>query len=636
MLVVCDIETNALRNSSRLWLIGCKEVDTGKVTIFREPDKNPSAFLAYASRVSGWIGHNFLQFDLPEINRLVPGASLDATKVIDTLIISRLLNFNLENGHSLDAWGQRLGFPKLKFNDFDNLTEEMVTYLEGDLEVTYRLFEKFKPYIFSDRWKKPLRAEHDLAIICRSMSDHGFAFDIDKAKSLHQQLTTRIAELDVELQTAFPPRPVSLGEILPEVTKHGTIHRGKFRWVEDGDLTSFSPGAAFTRISFEPFNPGSAKQRVEVLNAAGWRPTEKTKGHLECERNLSAARWKRLSQAEVRKLEERLEEYKVYGWKTSEENLSTLPRDAPEAAQKLVEWLLLASRTSVLNEWTSAYNDTTGSIHGSFNGIGAWTQRMSHAAPNMANIPRDDAPYGADMRSMWIAPKDRYLIGVDADSIQLRILAHYMDDAKFTTALVSGDKKQGTDAHSMNQKALGLNLCTTRDVAKTFIYAWLLGAGIAKIAEILNCTQAEARIASDNFLSFYPGLRRLKEEIIPRDAASGYFEGLDGRLVMCDNEHLMLAGYLQNGEKVAMTYANRIWRTQLDKERIPYWQVNFVHDEWQTYTIRDMDVAKYVAQVQADALRKAGEELGMKCPLLGSINGSHGQLAIGDNWLQTH
>lgn len=635
MLVVCDIETNALRDPTRLWVIGIKELTTGTVHTFVEPDKNPKEFLRYASRVTGWIGHNFIAYDLPNINRLVPGANLNPHAVIDTLVVSRLLNFNQHGGHSLEAWGQRLGCPKLDFHDFDQLTDEMITYLKGDLEVTYKLYKHFEKYIVSNLWKKALRAEHELAIICRSMHEHGFTFDIDKATALRNELSQKIEVLSAELQSAFPPRVVSLGEIHPRTTKTGTLHRGDFRWVTNGDLTPFSPGCPFTRIEFEPFNPGSAKQRIEVLNQYGWKPIEKTKGHLQCERELQAARWKRLGAAAVAELEKRLEEYKIYGWKTTEENLATLPKDAPKAAHKLVEWLLLASRVSVLTEWINAYDERSQRIHGTFNPIGAWTQRMSHVAPNMANIPRDDAPYGADMRSMWCAPSDRYLIGVDADSIQLRILAHYMDDKRFTQALVSGSKADGTDAHTMNQRALG-SICKTRDVAKTFIYAWLLGAGIPKIAQILECKHEQAREAVDNFLTAYPGLERLKKEIIPRDAASGYFQGLDGRLVMCDNEHLMLAGYLQNGEKVIMTHANIIWRKQLDKEKIPYWQVNFVHDEWQTYTIRDMEVAKYVAQVQADSLRIAGEQLGVKCPLLGSIHGSHGQLAIGDNWLQTH
>ena len=60
----------------------------------------------------------------------------------DTLVLSRLLNPSLEGGHSLAAWGQRLGFPKGEFSDWDGgLTTEMETYCIQDTLVTQKLYE---------------------------------------------------------------------------------------------------------------------------------------------------------------------------------------------------------------------------------------------------------------------------------------------------------------------------------------------------------------------------------------------------------------------------------------------------------------------------------------------------------------
>src|SRR5690606_5104695 len=127
------------------------------------------------------------------------------------------------------------------------------------------------------------------------------------------------------------------------------------------------------------------------------------------------------------------------------------------------------------------------------------------------------------------------LVGVDADGIQMRIFAHYTGDEKLINALLNGKKEDGTDIHSINREGLG-HVCRSRDVAKTFIYAWLLGAGSSKISEILECSFSEARGAIDSFLASYPGLRSLKKEQIPSDAARGYFQGLDGRYVAVENE----------------------------------------------------------------------------------------------------
>jgi DNA polymerase-1 len=202
-----------------------------------------------------------------------------------------------------------------------------------------------------------------------------------------------------------------------------------------------------------------------------------------------------------------------------------------------------------------------------------------------------------------------------------------MDDPRFTAALVSGDKSSGTDAHTLNQRALG-PVCRSRDVAKTFIYAWLLGAGTGKISQILGCHPGEAREAIDNFISYYPGLRELREERIPIDASRGYFLGLDGRKVVQDSAHLMLAGYLQNGEAIIMKQANLLWQTQAKAEGLKFKQVNFVHDEWQTETY-DLTTADRIGILKVQSIVQAGELLHMKCPLAGNA-------IIGRNWLETH
>lgn len=740
MLVICDIETEALHNPQKIWVIVCKEVESGEVHVFREPQLNPKQFKDFCSRVSGFIGHNILSFDIPHIVRLLD-VQINPQSVIDTLIVSRLLNTNIEGGHSLEAWGQRLGHHKLPFKDFSQLTEEMIEYCKQDVETNYQLYLRFKPFLFSKIWKKSLRLEHDIAHVCYDMHVNGFSFDTTKAELLYKDIYLKVSELEAELQRAFPPRSRLIREITPRSTKHGTLHRQDFRWLEGDDLTPFSPGSSFSLFEFVPFNPRSPTQVVERMNEAGWTPYEKTKGHIAAERA-----------GDMKKLRH----YAIYGWKVSEANLETLPSIQKEldwnehcrikipsscvhtnayitsvtknksgqphadttmpiknitetkllneitklvlttitpwqqhsttaaefveksnhlwsititetgayvdcsaacatgswagmndstnlrqiisthnGARKLVQYLTLSNRYSVLTEWLNAAVRPSNRIHGTFNSIGAWTHRMSHSNPNMANIPSGGSLYADEFRSLWTVPADKLLVGVDADGIQLRVLAHYMNDSEFTAALVSGDKAKGTDPHTLNKNALG-EVCRDRDVAKTFIYAWLLGASAGKVAQILGCSIAEAKEAIANFLKRYPGLKQLKTKQIPADAKRGYFEGFDGRLVLCDSEHLMLAGYLQNGESVIMKTANLIWRTELQRLKIPFKQVNFVHDEWQTEVQNDMDIATKVAEIQADAIRQAGEVLNLRCPMAGSIMNAHKKLAIGRTWSETH
>ena len=337
--------------------------------------------------------------------------------------------------------------------------------------------------------------------------------------------------------------------------------------------------------------------------------------------------------------EDKTEHYKKYGWKCNEDNLKTLPTSAPQAAKSLAQWLTLEGRRSSLQEWINCVGDD-GRIHGKFWHIGAWTQRMSHSSPNQANIPSipqgtPETPveeikhrYDKHLRALFEADDDAWLVGCDADGIQLRILAHYMESEKYRDAILSGDKDKGTDIHSMNKKALG-PVCRTRDHAKTFIYAWILGASIPKIASILGCSIPQASKAVDSFLKALPELARLKSVVIPTYVARGGFTGLDGRFVPCTSAHLMLAGMLQSAEAITMKHANVMWQQTLPKASIRFKQVDFVHDEWQTVVWGDKAAAETAGALQADAILQTSKKLGMFCPVSGSYR-------VGRNWRDTH
>lgn len=626
--VVADVEADGLYPTC-LWIVCTRDIDTGEKQRFRDKD----SFNQFAKTVDQWVFHNGLGYDVPHLNRLWH-SNIDPQKVLDTFVLSRLFNYGLPGGHSLEAWGTRFGFPKQGHEDWSQYSEEMATRCEGDVEITYRLYKKVEPFLNKPQWVNAIRLEHDMANLCQTMHENGFPFDIAKARALHADIQKHIHELEKTIHKDFPPRARAIREILPRGTSFGTINRADFRWVEDGDLSEFTIGAPFTRIKWEPFNPGSPSQVVERLNEAGWKPVERTKGHTE---ELK----KPLKQRDPAKLAK----YEVYGWSVSEKNLDTLPETAPEGARKLRDWLILANRRSTLEEWFTHYEWSESvygrqSLHAKFWHIGAWTQRMSHSNPNLANIPRVkmrgkdilfgiEGQYAADFRSLFTAAEGYKLVGVDAEGIQLRILAHYMNDPDFIRGVTSGRKEDETDIHNMNRKALGVDICRSRDDAKTFIYAWLLGAGVGKVASILRCSNAEAKTAMDNFLEAYPGLKELKTKTIPRDAKRGGFFGLDGRFIQCDSEHLMLAGYLQGGETIVMKLANVLWFNRLRKEKVPFVQVNFVHDEWQTMVPDETGLPEYVAEVQMNSIVQAGEILKLNCPLAGSH-------AIGNNWCETH
>lgn len=652
MHVVADIETNGLLNPDKIWCIVCKDVDTGEVYTFKnvvDDEEERRRYLRFDANVTRYIGHNWLGFDYPVLSRLLGlpmGTAVERS--IDTLVISKLLDYSRPNGHSLEEYGKELGLEKKEFSNFSKYSEEMVDYCKRDVEVTHKIYLKYLKYIEDPLWSSSIKTEHSFQLVVNDLSSNGFYFNSTRASKLLEISNSLLSSLDADILKAFPPKLKPVREVHPKVTKHGTLSKADFRFVADGDLSIYN-GGPFTRCVWTPFNPSSPKQIVSILNDAGWSPIDKTKTHIDVERDLNRLKYQhnRSTQLdlELQELYSKYDQLKVNGWKINENNLATLPEDAPPAARLLAKRILLESRRRTLTEWLSLVTEDN-RIHGKFFGIGAWTHRMAHQNPNTANIPNEfdtqgnKKLFGKEMRALWTSPRNRLLVGVDAEGIQLRIFAHLINEPEFTEALVNGKKEDKSDPHSLNQRILG-DACKSRAAAKRFIYALLLGAGLPKLADILGASRNETESALNRLMERYTGWAKLKEEVFPTDARRGWFTGLDGRLIRIPGstegtrKHLCMSGYLQAGEAVVMKLATLKFYPEL--EGLNSKLVNFVHDEWQTETPNNMEIAIKVAKLQADSLRIVGEQLKLNCPLAGSYwNDDLNDYTIGNNWSVTH
>lgn len=619
--VIADIETDSIDNVKNIWCIVCKDISTNEVFSFVDPTSS-NEFRDFASTVECWIGHNFIRFDGRWLSRLLD-IPLSASNVIDTLVLSRMLRYDLEGGHSLEAWGTRLGFPKQEFNEFHQYTPKMLEYCKNDVELNHRVYNFCMSRLSGDNWKEAIKVEMEAQYICMDMQENGFKFDFDNALKLYKEVESHLNEIDKDIRKAFPPRTRAIREITPVCTAKGTLHRKDFKWYDGSDYTIFSEGCPFSLFEWEEFNPDSPKQVVDRLWDAGWEPTERTKGHIKNTDKEKQAKFDR------------------YGWSLNETNLGTLPDSAPYGATLLVRRMLLAARLRTLNEWFQAYNPQTERIHGHFDPLGTRTQRCSHSKPNLGNIAtaksiKYNTPelknlateLGGKMRELWVCDEDTWLCGTDMESAHLRIFGHLINDKEYINSLLHGSKHDGTDPHSLNKHKLGA-ACIDRDRAKTFIFSFLNGAGGSKVAQIFGSTKAAAKASIDMFIEAYPGLAWLKGERIPKDARRRYFEGVDGRYVFNDSEHHMIGMYLQNMESVLMKHANVIWRYIADKEGLQYKQVNWCHDEFVTEVKGDYKNAERMAAIQRWSISYVGRKYKLNCPM-------GGESKIGKNWLECH
>jgi DNA polymerase I-like protein with 3'-5' exonuclease and polymerase domains len=284
-------------------------------------------------------------------------------------------------------------------------------------------------------------------------------------------------------------------------------------------------------------------------------------------------------------------------------------------ARLIAEFLLLQKRIAQISSWIDELKGER--VHGKVIPNGTITGRMTHRNPNMAQVPSVTSPYGKECRSCWIVPEGYKLVGIDASGLELRMLAHYMDDKDYINEILHGD------IHTTNQKLAGLD---TRDKAKTFIYALIYGAGDAKLGKIVNASKKEGTELRRRFLTNLPALDTLTNKV--RQASQrGYLKGLDGRKIFVRSEHSALNTLLQGGGAIVMKKAMEILDTLIKLNTFDAKFVANIHDEWQIQ-VKDSQV-EAVGSVGVQSIHRAGDHFKMRCPL-------DGEYKIGESWYETH
>ena len=569
MNLFLDIETNTTHD--HIWM--CVTYDEMNGTICHT---TPTTLIPLFAKADTLIAHNLIGFDLPVLQKCWEMKT--SGKILrDTLIMSRLSNPSIDGGHSLDAWSKRLGGKKksdyqrlywrgLGVRMFDRKSNDhwntpniplMTAYCKRDVSLLVTLFNHLNNELKD--WGESVELEHEVAQIVKEQEDWGFRFDVQKAQALLATLTGEVADIESQLQIAFPP----------EISERISEKTGK-RLADKVTV----------------FNPGSRQQIAERLMALGWKPEKKTeKGAVVVD----------------------------------ETSLASV--DLPEA-KLIARYLLLQKRVSQINSWFNELKED-GRIHGRVITNGAVTGRMTHHSPNMAQVPNAGSPFGKECRECWTVNDGNVLVGADASGLELRMLAHYMRDEKYAKAIIEGSSKDGTDIHTTNQRAAGLQ---TRDQAKTFIYAFLYGAGPAKIGSIVGGDAATGKKLIDRFLRGTPALAVLRTKVA-KFAEKGYLPALDGRKLWVRSEHAALNTLLQGAGAIVMKKALTILHKKLKYAKIDARFCANVHDEWQLEVPRHL--GKAAGMLAVESIEEAGRYFNMRCPLTGEYN-------VGNNWKETH
>jgi DNA polymerase I len=653
--IIFDLETNGfLDQMDRIHSLVAKNPETGETwscsSNTLDVKDTISQVLMKADTI---VGHNIIKFDIPAIQKIYPWFKPKG-EVLDTMILARLfwpdikhkddesfrmnqsfMPRKLRGSYKLEAFGYRMGILKDEYSGgWEEWNETMQRYCEQDVVVTEALYKKALvrwgkvpawleaqlPATYTPWSDECVELEHQVQYIIARQENWGFAFDERSAVDLYAKLSSRREELRIELCKAFPPFMRKKGK--PLVPKRDMPSRG------------YKKGVPFQKMVLVDFNPANNHHLIDRLKVVrGWIPTEFTENGQP---------------------------------KIDDSIISRLPY--PEAPL-ISEYLLVQKRISQLAEGDEAWlkKVKNGRIHGGVVPLGAVTRRMTHLGPNLAQVPSCDVPYGPECRGLFRASRGYLLCGADADSLELRLLAGYMaayDGGEYIEVVLKGDKKIGTDNHSVNCRALGMDpkkeydvdgtMLPGRSIAKTWFYAFIYGGGAEKLGWIMGyrgdpnnpkhwginkrtgaredaiAKKAGAKSKKD-FMTNLPALGQLSEAVQARLRQVGYLKALDGGKLYCRAMHSALNTLLQSAGAIVMKKALVILDQSLQREGFtPGCEYEFVvnvHDEFQI-DVKPEHIGK-VKQLAEDSIRLAGEHYKFRCPLAGNAD-------EGSTWAQTH
>jgi DNA polymerase I-like protein with 3'-5' exonuclease and polymerase domains len=606
--LVFDVEANGLLDAAtKGHCIVAIDLDSDQVDEFGP--NQIEAGLARLSEAQYLVGHNIVGYDLPLLRKLYGWSPVLDCIVVDTLIAGRLIFPHLldldqqaqatgdpslgklTGRHSLEAWGARLGMPKIgtDIEIFSEWTPKLQQRCVGDVRTTTALWRFLQP---DGQPQAALFLEHRVAAICDRMAADGVSFNIARAEHLCAQWATRRTQLEAQLQQQFP----------------------------------------------QVKNWNSRKQIIDLLMSRGWVPEQHTeKGNP----------------------------------KLDEEALETVAAIWPELANLSEFFALGILIAKIANGEKSCckYVAADERIHTAPIHIGTPHSRAQYASPNLGGIPnpKKGARFGNECRTLFAAREGWAMIACDQNNLQDRGLAHYL--AKFDGGAYAKLFINGVDTHWLTASNLDLIAKgTERDKARTthtalregskkFRYAFLYGAGAARIGRIILdiCRTVQAidpnsdlrtkffgtaehpnkaaleqvgKRVLDRFMAATPGLAPLRKMLEQQAAMQQWVLGLDGRHVPTGEKYKALNRIVTASEAVICKW----WLVSVYNELCARFRYGPDGDAYITLWLHDelvvscrQEIAEQVAEILVRHAKLAGEHYGLKVPL-------DAECKVGCNW----
>ena len=245
-------------------------------------------------------------------------------------------------------------------------------------------------------------------------------------------------------------------------------------------------------------------------------------------------------------------------------------------------------------------------VHTSFKQCEAWTGRMSSARPNMQNIPKRA---GKEVREMFVPRPEHAFVVFDYESIEVRLLAHYMASESYRKLI-----REGLDPHaymasrihggSMGDFEKGTEGESLRDEAKNTMFAITYGAGGPRVADMNGIPIPQARELIKTIKSSLPGYYRLNKRIKRKVEEVGYVNTAFGKKQMVgkDKAYVGLNALIQGTAAQIMKKGLVLANEQI--EALGATPLLLVHDELVVETPTEVaeEVARRIPGALCDAL----------------------------------
>ena len=194
----------------------------------------------------------------------------------------------------------------------------------------------------------------------------------------------------------------------------------------------------------------------------------------------------------------------------------------------------------------------TGRLHASFHQTGAATGRLSSSDPNIQNIPvRTEA--GREIRRAFVpGGDDQLLLTADYSQVELRMLAHFSEDAALLEAF-----REGLDIHAfVASQIFGVALedvdSAQRRVAKTVNFGIVYGQTAYGLARTLRIPTSDAAEFIEAYKARYTGLDRFLQACVAYAEEHGYVQTILGRRRPIPEIHQRNRNVRALGERLAI------------------------------------------------------------------------------------